>query len=149
MKFLRLLPAVALIFLTGCISRPGAANTAKTGLAAAAGAAAGYALSDGELGATLGGAAAAGAAQAYANNISDKKQRADVARAYAAGEAKATRDLYEAIQRNQSVDTVDESADEDTNAVYLPIAAPPRIVNGVRVEGSIEYIRINDGGPNQ
>lgn len=144
MKFIALL-ALTLLF-TGCISRQKASRTASATVATAGAAALGYIASDGNVAATIGAGAAGLAAQSYAAHIQDKDHRAEVQTAFAAGEAKATRDLYDAIQNNQSQPTAQPETSE-SDATYLPIAAPRRLVNGVIVEPTVEYIRLNDQNP--
>lgn len=131
------------VLLAGCITRK-TAETADTLLTTAAASTVGYVASDGNAAVAAGAGLTALAAKQYASNIRDKKQREEIAKAYAAGEAKATRDLYEAIQHNQAVDTEKPTNTEPDDATALPITAPRRVVNGVIIEPSVEYIRVHD-----
>lgn len=130
---------------SGCTTatRTSASRAVGDIAASAGGAAVGYALSDGNAGATLGGAAAAFVVKRYADNVRDKDEQKRLQSAYDTAHAQATRELYDATQRLQAVSTA-APADEAREPVYLPTQIPERRINGVIIDPTIEYIRISD-----
>jgi hypothetical protein len=134
----------ALLVHSGCYSSKSASSrTLGDTIAAASGAALGYVASDGNKAATLGGAVAGVAAKRYADDVRDKEEKKKLQGAYDAAHAEATRQLYDATQHLQAQSTEPAAAEPD-DAVYLPTQIPERMVNGVILEPTTEYIRISD-----
>lgn len=69
-----------------------------------------------------------------AADLQDAKERAH---------AQAVKELYAAIQHTQDAGKPDTKAPPaQSESATLPIVAPSRVVNGVVVDPSIEYVRI-------
>jgi hypothetical protein len=149
-QFVVILLAAAV--LSGCASNSehGVSRAIGDTAATLGGAAVGYVASDGNTLATVGGAAAGLAVKKYADHLADKAEKKKLQDAYDTAHAQATRDLYDAIQRQQSEPVAasgsgDKAPQDD--AVYLPTQIPERTVNGVIIDSSVEYIRLADTPP--
>lgn len=147
MKRLAPIALVAALSVSGCASNSSrVSSTAGDALAVAAGSAAAYSLSDQNAAVGVAGGVAALGIKRYADYVADNKRREEIQKAYDTAHARATRELYDAIQRQQSEPTAESDAvatvtDEST---YLPVVLPERVVNGAVIEPSLEYVRIND-----
>ena len=132
--------AAAAVFLAGCAT----SQTARIGtdvLAAGAGGIIADKLSNGNPYWTLaGGVAALGAAE-WAHSAASSDDQKQLALAYERGQAQNAQTTYDAIQNVQK----SGRRPSVTNADYveIPIVAPARTINGVKIDASTEYIRIS------
>jgi hypothetical protein len=132
--------AAAAVLLVGCAST----QTARIGtdvLAAGAGGLIADKLSGGNPYWTLaGGVAALGAAEWAHSAVSSDDQK-QLALAYERGKAQNAQTTYDAIQNVQKSGRRPSATNADY--VEVPIVAPARTVNGVKIDASTEYIRIS------
>ena len=133
---------LATVLLTGCAST----RTARLGtdaLAAGAGGVVADKLSGGNPYWTLaGGLAALGGAE-WARSASNADEQERLALAYERGRAQNAQLTYDAIQNAQKSGRAPETRDVADTALEIPITAPERTINGVRINGSTEFIRIS------
>ena len=66
-----------------------------------------------------------------------------LALAYERGRAQNAQLTYDAIQNAQKNGRAPEARDAAADAVEIPITAPERTINGVRINASTEFIRIS------
>ena len=127
--------------LPGCASGP----TARVGadvLAAGAGGIVSNTLSHGNPYWTLaGGVAALGAAE-WARSATSVEEQQRLALAYERGKAQNAQLTYDAIQNAQR-NGRGSAAPVDEKALEIPITAPERTINGVKINASTEFIRIS------
>jgi hypothetical protein len=132
--------AAAAVLLAGCAST----QTARIGtdvLAAGAGGLIADKISGGNPYWTLaGGVAALGAAEWAHSAVSSDDQK-QLALAYERGKAQNAQTTYDAIQNVQKSGRRPSATNADY--VEIPIVAPARTVNGVKIDASTEYIRIS------
>lgn len=128
------------VLASGCASGP----TARVGadvLAAGAGGVVANSLSHGNPYWTLaGGVAALGAAE-WARNAASAEEQQRLALAYERGKAQSAQLTYDAIQNAQRNGRGPAEATND--ALEIPITAPERTINGVKINASTEFIRIS------
>ena len=132
--------AAATVLLAGCASS-GTARIGTDVLAAGAGGVIADKLSNGNPYWTLaGGVAALGAAE-WAHSATSSDDQKQLALAYDRGKAQNAQTTYDAIQNVQK----SGRRPSVTNADYveIPIVAPARTINGVKIDASTEYIRIS------
>lgn len=134
-----LLPAAALL-LAGCAS----STTARIGtdvLAAGAGGVIADKISGGNPYWTLaGGVAALGAAEWAHSAVSSNDQK-QLALAYDRGRTQNAEATYDAIQNVQKSGRRPEAG--VANYIEVPIVAPARTINGLKIDASTEYVRIS------
>jgi len=132
--------AVAAALLAGCAST----ETARIGtdvLAAGAGGLIANKISGGNPYWTLaGGVAALGAAE-WAHGAASSDEQKQLALAYDRGKAQNAQATYDAIQNVQKSGRRPRAS--GTAYVDIPIVAPKRTINGVKIDASTEYIRIS------
>jgi hypothetical protein len=132
----------ASVLLSGCAST----QTARIGtdaLAAGAGGLIADKISKGNPYWTLaGGVGALGAAE-WAHTVSSSAEGTQLALAYDRGRAQNAQATYEAIQNAQKNGRSSGSAAEAAHYVEIPITAPERTINGVKIDATTEYIRIS------
>lgn len=130
------------VLLTGCAST----QTARLGtdvLAAGAGSVVADRISDGNPYWTLaGGLAALGGAE-WARGASNADERQRLALAYERGRAQNAQITYDAIQNAQRNGRAPDASGAADDSLEVPITAPERTINGVRINASTEYIRIS------
>lgn len=133
-----------LFALTAILSGCGAVPTARMGadvLAAGAGGMVSHSLSHGNPYWTVaGGVAALGAAE-WARAAASAGEQERLALAYERGRAQNAQLTYDAIQNAQRNGRAD--AEPANNALEIPITAPERTINGVKINASTEFIRIS------
>ena len=133
---------LAVVSLTGCAST----RTARLGTDVLAAGAAGVVadrLSGGNPYWTLAsGLAALGGAE-WARGASNADEGQRLALAYERGRAQNAQLTYDAIQNAQRNGRAPEARDADGDGLEIPITAPERTINGVRINASTEYIRIS------
>lgn len=131
----------AVLPLAGCASQ-----TARIGtdvLAAGAGGVIADKISGGNPYWTLaGGVAALGAAE-WAHSASNSDQQKQLALAYERGRAQDAQVTYDAIQNAQKHGRSAGKGGDPGQYVEIPITAPARTINGVKIDPSTEYIRIS------
>jgi hypothetical protein len=132
--------AAAAALLAGCAST----QTARIGtdvLAAGAGGLIADKISGGNPYWTLaGGVAALGAAEWAHSAVSSDDQK-QLALAYDRGKAQNAQTTYDAIQNVQKNGRKPGASSADY--LEIPIVAPARTINGVKIDASTEYIRIS------
>jgi hypothetical protein len=133
---------LASTLLTGCAST----QTARIGtdvLAAGAGGLIADKISKGNPYWTLaGGVAALGAAE-WAHSASASDDQKLLALAYERGQAQNAQTTYDAIQNVQKNGRSPGTGNEAGHYLEIPITAPERTINGVKIDASTEYIRIS------
>ena len=133
---------LATVLLTGCAST----RTARLGtdaLAAGAGGVVAGKLSGGNPYWTLAGGLAGLGATEWARSASNADEQERLALAYERGRAQNAQLTYDAIQNAQKNGRAPEARDAAADAVEIPITAPERTINGVRINASTEFIRIS------
>lgn len=128
-----------LLPLAGCASQ--AARLGTDALAAGAGGVIANKISGGNPYWTLAGGVAALGATEWARSASNAEDQKQLALAYERGRAQGAQATYDAIQNVQKHGR-DLARDADTS-VLVPITAPARTINGVKIDPSTEYIRIS------
>lgn len=130
------------VLLTGCAST----QTARLGTDVLAAGAVGVVadrLSGGNPYWTLaGGLAALGGAE-WARGASNADEGQRLALAYERGRAQNAQLTYDAIQNAQKNGRAPDAADNADDSMEIPITAPERTINGVRINASTEFIRIS------
>ena len=128
--------------LAGCAST----QTARIGtdvLAAGAGGLIADKISKGNPYWTLaGGVAALGAAE-WAHSATASDEQKQLALSYDRGRAQNAQTTYDAIQNAQKKGRSPETGGEAGHYLEIPITAPERTINGVKIDASTEYIRIS------
>ena len=128
--------------LAGCAST----QTARLGtdvLAAGAGGVIADKISGGNPYWTLaGGVAGLGAAE-WARSASNSEDQKQLALAYERGRAQDAQVTYDAIQNVQKHGRSPGASGGSGKYVEIPITAPARTINGVKIDPSTEYIRIS------
>lgn len=134
MKILRILLLPFLCF-TGCGSIP---ENATELAATAVGSTIGYEVSDGDpLATAAGGLLGYGAAQFARKDASDKVAQAEL-RGFTKGMNQAVKQQYWIIQNQQAeIEPVGEEI-----VRLIPIPQPERTINGVIINPTVEYIRV-------
>lgn len=137
----RILLLVALTAIwAGCTSGP----TARVGtdvFAAGAGGVVANTLSHGNPYWTLAGGVAALGATEWARSAAGADEQQRLALAYERGKAQNAQLTYDAIQNAQRNGR--GSAAPADEALEIPITAPERTINGVKINASTEFIRIS------
>jgi hypothetical protein len=134
------------ILIVGCALLAGCATskTAEIGtdvLAAGAGGVIADQISHGNPYWTLaGGVVGLGAAE-WAHSAYTSDQQKQLALAYDRGKAQNAQITYDAIQNAQKNGRSPATAGE--NYLEIPITAPARTINGVKINPSTEYIRVS------
>lgn len=132
---------IAAALLSGCAS----SQTARLGtdvLAAGAGGVIADKLSGGNPYWTLGGGVAALGVTEWARSASNADQQKELALAYERGMAQNAQATYDAIQNAQKNGRAAGTLDRG-QYLEVPITAPERVINGVKVNASTEYVRIS------
>jgi len=138
-KLATLMAAASL--LSGCAS----SQTARLGtdvLSAGAGGVIADKLSGGNPYWTLGGGVAALGATEWARSASNSDQQKELALAYERGMAQNAQATYDAIQNSQKNGRTVGALDKG-QYLEVPITAPERVINGVKINASTEYVRIS------
>lgn len=133
---------LASALLAGCAST----QTARVGtdvLVAGAGGLIADKISGGNPYWTLAGGVAALGASEWAHRASDANEQKQLALAYERGRAQDAQVTYDAIQNAQKNGRSPGSSGESGRPVEIPISAPARTINGVKIDPSTEYIRIS------
>jgi hypothetical protein len=130
------------MLLAGCASN----RTARLGTDVLAAGAAGV-LADRASGGNpyltlAGGVAALGAAE-WARGVAEADEQQRLALAYERGRAQNAQLTYDAIQNAQRNGRPPDAATEQDDGMEIPITAPERTINGVRINASTEFIRIS------
>ncbi len=128
------------VFLTGCASQQ-VGRIGTDVLAAGAGGMIADKISGGNPYWTLGGGVVALGAAEWAHSASDAGAQKQLALAYERGKAQNAEATYDAIQNVQKTGRHPEATSADYRDI--PIVAPARTINGVKIEPSTEYIRIS------
>lgn len=146
MKKAKLLSSLLIVGVTfgssGCASRSKAARITNDVLAAGAGAVVGDKASGGNPYWTAAGAVGAVAAERLASDAIDEDRQKELARAFERGKAQNAQATYHAIQNAQKVPTPPPSRADGDDSMEIPITVPERVINGVKMNSSTEYVRI-------
>jgi hypothetical protein len=133
---------LASALLAGCASTP-TARIGTDALAAGAGGLIADRISKGNPYWTLGGGVAALGAAEWARSASSSDERKELALAFDRGRAQNAQSTYDAIQNAQRNGRSPGAGGEVGRYLEIPITAPERMINGVKIEASTEYIRVS------
>jgi hypothetical protein len=105
---------------------------------------AGDQLSNGNKAVAFGSGAVALGLKRFVENKSDQKRMSDLDEAFKRGMAQDAKLSYLAIQNSQKLGTKEEDAatDNQLQLSAIPISAPARTINGVRINPTVETIYI-------
>lgn len=142
-KILPILSAASL--LAGCATKGPVTQYAGDAATVAAAGTAGYVLSDKNAPVAAGSAVVALGVKRFMDSKADKQRVAELDEAYKRGMAQAAKATDQAIQNAQR-DGFSEQAStaqaETQEVTRLPITAPARVINGVRINPSQEIITL-------
>ncbi len=124
----------------GCASS-GAARLGTDVVAAGAGGVVADKLSNGNPYWTLGGGVAALGLAEWARTATESDKAKELALAFERGKAQNAQSTYDAIQNAQKQGRKESAA--NLRYMEIPITAPERTINGVRISASTEYVRIS------
>ena len=133
---------IASALLGGCATT----QTARVGadvLAAGAGGLIADKISNGNPYWTLGGGVAALGAAEWAHSAMASDGQKQLALAYERGQAQNAQATYDAIQNAQKNGRSPGTGGDAGHYLEIPITAPERTINGVKIEASTEYIRVS------
>ncbi|OAM91919.1 hypothetical protein AW736_26425 [Termitidicoccus mucosus] len=142
-KFLALIPALLAAALAGCQSSQ-VNRLVNTTFAGAAGGLTANQLSNGNPYWTLAGGVTAIGISEYARTQDEKRKQEELALAYEQGRAQNAHVTYAAIQNAQQngFEAGARTQPED-NSIEIPFAAPARVINGVKINPTTEYIKVS------
>jgi hypothetical protein len=141
-KFVIILSALTALF-SGCTTGGTVARVGTDVVAAGAGTVIADKLSNGNPYWTAAGAVAGLALAEGGQALVRNQQQKDLALAYERGKAQNAELAYDAIQNAQK-DGRTALIPADADSIEVPITAPARQINGVKINPTAEYIKINN-----
>jgi hypothetical protein len=141
-----LLPLLIIALASGCSTRSNVGRYTTDAAVTAGAAYAGYKLSNNNPAIGLAAGLGALGIKRIMENKADEEQRKELEAAFNRGRGQAAAEGYAAIQNTQrdgfSESLYSESRESAPDTLTVPIVAPERVINGVRVRETQEFITL-------
>jgi hypothetical protein len=144
------IPSVLLltVLLSGCATQSKTGQFVADAATVTGAGAVGYVASDGNAPIAAGSAVVALGVKKFMDSSRERARMAELDAAYKSGMAQAAKRADTAIQNAQKDGMPEQAAlaaaptQEETEALRVPITAPERVINGVRINASQEIITL-------